>query len=676
MKIEQHMYMNFRKSIFLIGTLLVFAILNSCGSMNPGKAGMTAYNIGEYDDAAVQFQKAYRKEKDQNKKTEYEFYMADALLRIGRYSQSEIRFRNLVRKNYPSKDVLITYADVLRTNGKYEEAIKIYTQYLDSVPGDQRALNGIESCKVTPQWESTPTRFKVSVEQPINSRYADFGPSYAGSLGNKIIFTSTRDDATGKRKSAITGQRFADLYVTNFDVQKQRWDKPVRIDDQSVVNTNEEEGAPSVTSNGATLYFTRSAYSKTEPSAPQIYTARFSQGIWSEPTLLKVVPDTIMAAHPSISYDGFSLFFVSDMEGGYGGKDIWRVDQQDGEWSQPVNLGPQVNTPGNEMFPFIRDNGDLYFSSDYHVGMGGLDIFKATPSRDEKDLLVWTVENMKAPINSRGDDFGIAFIPSRDEGMLTSNRPGSRGDDIYSFALPPKIYRAEGEIVDANTGNRISNAYIRIIGTDGTMLKVRSEDGKFQYKLNPNTEYIVAAFKDGFLNAKTLINTEGYDDSKDFKIELNLTPTDAPINVENISYEFGRWDLTPGSLASLDSLVDLLNQNPTIVIELMSHTDFIGSTAFNSDLSQKRAQSAVDYLIQKGVNPRRVVAKGYGETWPKVVTKAIAEKHSFLKQGDELTEDFINKLAGDEQKEIAKALCRRTEFRVLRNDFREAYSDK
>src|SRR5690606_2193798 len=140
---------------------------------------------------------------------------------------------------------------------------------------------------------------------------------------------------------------------------------------------------------------------------------------------------------------------------GHGGKDIWRVDQQDGEWSQPVNLGPQINTPGNEMFPFIRDNGDLYFSSDYHVGMGGLDIFKATPSRDEKDLLVWTVENMKAPINSRGDDFGIAFIPSRDEGMLTSNRPGSRGDDIYSFALPPKIYRAEGEIVDANTGNRI-----------------------------------------------------------------------------------------------------------------------------------------------------------------------------------------------------------------------------
>jgi peptidoglycan-associated lipoprotein len=358
------------------------------------------------------------------------------------------------------------------------------------------------------------------------------------------------------------------------------------------------------------------------------------------------------------------------MDGGYGGTDIWKVEMLKGDWGVPDNVGPEINTPGNEMFPSVRDNGELYFSSDFHTGMGGLDIFKAVYNEATK---TWKVENMQVPINSAGDDFGIAFIPKRDQGMFTSNRKGSMGDDLYSFVLPPLIYRVEGQIVNSQNDLRENNAFVRVIGTDGTNLRILSNDGKFQFRLQPETEYIVAAFKDGFLNAKKNINTFNLEESKLFEVNLSITPTDAPINVDNINYEFGKHDLLPSSIVALDSLVELLKQNPTIVVEIMSHTDHVGSLEFNSALSQRRAQSVVDHLITKGINPRRLVAKGYGETWPKKVTESLANKHNFLRRGDELTEQFINRLATEEQKEIAKSINRRTEFRVLRNDFREAY---
>jgi peptidoglycan-associated lipoprotein len=219
----------------------------------------------------------------------------------------------------------------------------------------------------------------------------------------------------------------------------------------------------------------------------------------------------------------------------------------------------------------------------------------------------------------------------------------------------------------------MKDAYLRVIGTDGTSLKVRSEDGKFQFRMASETEYIFAAFKEGFLNSKKNISTVGLDDSKNFDITLKLTPTDAPVNIDNINYEFGKFDLLPSSVKALDSLVTVLELNPTIVVEIMSHTDFVGSDQFNSELSQKRAQSVVNYLISKGINPARLVAKGYGETWPKKITRKIAKQYDFLKAGDVLSENFINKLSTDEQKEIAKSLDRRTEFRVLRNDFVETY---
>lgn len=655
--------------------LLLLLIFSGCSTARVSRSAARSYEIGEYSAAIDKYLKASRGEKDPAKILEYNYKLANAYWYLDDYKRAELRLKNLIKKEYPDSSLILKYANCLRYKGQYDEAIALYNQFLDSVPNNQEALNGIESCKLTPEWEEKPTRFIVDREKALCSRDADFSPVFVGGLENNLIFTSTRDGAVGKRKSGITGQRNTDLFKSNFDIQKQRWEKPSPIEEDNLVDTEFEEGAASMTKDGSKMYFTRCKFEKKGANGAAIYTAVRSKDAWSDANPLSLVADSLIAAHPSISIDEQTLYFVSDMPGGQGGKDIWKVEKLSDGWGEPENLGPEINTPGDEMFPFIRDNGELYFSSDYRIGMGGLDIFKATYEKEEGETEShWKVENMQSPINSPGDDFSISFIPGKDKGMFASNRSGSLGDDLYSFVLPPKIFRTEGDIVDSETDSRVKNAYIRVIGTDGTMLKVRSEDGKFQFRMAPETDYIFAAFKDGYLNAKKIISTNNLPDSKTFEISLNLTPTDAPINVDNINYEFGKYDLLPSSIHALDSLVELLNINPTVVVEIMSHTDFVGSVQYNSELSQKRAQSVVNYLVQKGINPKRLVAKGYGETWPKTVTRKIAKEYDFLKRGDELTEDFINKLETPEQQEIARSIDRRTEFRVLRNDFRETYN--
>lgn len=658
------------KAIRYICFLFLIVFLAGCSASRFARNGRKAYEIGEYSDAIDYFMKAYRKEKNPANRTEYDYYMANSYWYLDDYDRASMRIRNLLRREYPDSSLTLKMAHALRYDKKFDEAIEYYEQYLDSFPNNKEALNGIESCNKTPQWLENPTRHEVNREPMLNSRQADFSPWFAGGLDNSIVFTSSRDAAQGRQNSAITSEKNTDLFRSNFDVQKQRWERPKLLEEEMYINTGAEEGAASFTSDGTTMYFTRCDFDKKGAKGASIFMATRSKDAWSDAENIGILPDSLVAAHPSVSHDGLTLYFVSDIEGGYGGKDIWKVEKMSDTWSEPENLGPQINTPGDEMFPFARDNGELYFSSDYHVGMGGLDIFKATYNEETQK---WLVKNMQAPINSTGDDFSITFIPGRDQGMLASNRKGAIGDDLFSFILPPKIFRAEGEIVNSETDIRVEDAYMRIIGTDGTMLKVRSQDGKFQYRLNPESEYILAAFKEGYLNAKKIISTKNLPDSKVFTVNLNLTPTDVPVRVANINYEFGKAELMPEAKNALDSLVNLLNINPTIVIEIMSHTDYVGSVIFNSDLSQQRAQGVVNYLIQRGINPKRLVAKGYGETWPKTVTRKIAKQYEFFSQGDELTEAFILKLETQEQQEIAKAINRRTEFRVLSNDFRETY---
>ncbi len=644
-------------------------LLTSCGASNLSRIAYTSKEIGEYYKAIDRYRKANKKEKDRDKRTAYAFAIGECYRNIGDYEMSAIYYRNAIRRNYPDTVVYLHYAEALRATQKYEEAIDNYNIYLRKYPGDDKAMKGLASILQTQRWVAQPTRHIVNPEKDLNSRDRDFSPAYVGNSETELMFTSTRKGGTGKRKSMITGQTFADLWKTEFNLQKQKWETPQLADQYSIVNTNAEEGVMTFGGTGGQMLFTRCNYDKTKNMGAQIYSTSQVRGSWAEPSKLEIMPDSLLAAHPSLSPDGSVLYFVSDKPGGYGGKDIWKAEKSGGAFQNPENLGPAINTPGNEMFPYARDNGELYFSSDYHIGMGGLDIFKAVKNDKEE----WVVENMGYPVNSTGDDFGIAYLPGKDQGLFTSNRKGSKSDDIYSFVVPPIIYQASGEIFNKETGNKLEGATIRIIGTDGTNLRMSAQNGKFQVKLNPGTDYVFAAFKSGFLNDKIQATTIGLTDSKDFRFKLQLTPTGAPVKLDNINYAFGSFELQPESIVALDTLVNLLTLNPTITIELMAHTDHIGGDSFNFDLSQKRAQSVVNYLITKGINPKRLTAKGYGETWPKTVTREIAARYDFLKRGDELTEKFIEGLATEEQKEAAKALNRRTEFRVLSTDFIESF---
>ncbi len=647
---------------------LLIVLLSGCGAAKYGRDAMLSHDIGEYYRAIEKYRKASKKEKDREKRKQYAYNIAECYRYIGDYERAELYYKNAIRRGYDEDIALLHHADMLRATQQYEEAIETYRIYLDSVPGAERALAGLESIRKTQEWVANPTRHIINPIKELNSNASDYSPVFVSGRDNEIIFTSTRKAATGKRESNITGQNYADIFRATFGVQRQKWEEPKLLDENLIVDTEDEEGATTLSSTGEQMIFTRCRYDKTQALGAELYESSQSRGSWSDPIRVEVVGDSIIAAHPALNEDETVLYFVSDMPGGYGGKDIWRANKEGASYAKAVNLGPAINTPGDEMFPFVRDNGELYFSSNYHIGMGGFDIFVATEDEEGN----WTIKNMGSPINSPSDDFGISYVVGENKGMFSSNRKGSRGDDIYSFMVPPKVYAVEGEVFNKETGNKIDGATIRIIGTDGTNLKMRTKDGKFKLKLKPETEYIFAAFKDGFLRDKAAANTIGLADSKDFRFELYLTPTDAPIKVENISYEFGSWELLPESKVSLDTLVQILVFNPTITIELMAHTDYVGSDQFNFDLSQKRAQSVVDYLIEKGINPQRLVAKGYGETWPKKVTRKMAKKYDFLKRNDVLTEEFILKLP-EAQQEIARAINRRTEFRVLSTDFIERF---
>ena len=652
-----------------IAVILLFAfVLGACSSAKYGRDALLSKDIGEYYKAIEQYKKARKKEKSREKRLEYAINLAECYRTIGLYDYAAQNYKFAIRLGYPDNEALLHYADMLRITQDYEEATETYRTYLDSVPGDERALAGLEAMRLTQEWVANPTRHIINPIKEINSKESDFAPVFVGGRDNEIIFTSSRKAATGNKESMITGQKYTDLFRATFGVQRQKWQPPTLLDESMMINTGEEEGASTLSSSGEEMIFTRCLYNKTQPMGSQLFSTSQSRSSWSDPIKLQIVGDSIVAAHPALSSDGSVLYFVSDMKGGQGGKDIWMVDVNGGAFGKPVNMGSVINTAGDEMFPFARDNGELYFASNGHIGIGGFDLFVARKNDDG----VWTVENMGSPMNSPSDDFGIAFVSGENKGMFSSNRKGSRGDDIYSFLVPPKVYQVEAEIFDKETNSHLEGATVRVIATDGTNLKVRAKNGLFKMKLKQGNEYVFAAFKDGYLRDKAAVTTVDLPDSKDFRFNMYLTPTDAPIKIDNINYEFGSWELLESSKHALDTLVQILTLNPTITIELMAHTDFVGSDQFNFDLSQKRAQSVVDYLIEKGINSQRLVAKGYGETWPKTVTRELAKRYGFLKRNDELTEEFIGKLA-PEQQEIAKAINRRTEFRVLSTDFIERF---
>ncbi len=652
------------KNTAIIFLLLMLIITPSCGVKNLIRKADNRKELGEYFAASNIYRRAYRAVpgKDKTLRSEVAFKMGYTFYLVDNVRRAEASFANAIRYKYSDDIVYLYYADVLRENGKYTEALKNYRLYAEAHPDDARVKNGIKSCEEIKEWQKNPSRYQVKKAAELNSKRAEFSPAFASKEGDVLYFNSSREnpDVAGKA-SPVTGLRNNDLFIAKQNAVG-KWETPVPVEDE--LNTIYDEGAVAFSPDGRTMYFTRC---RTLGANAELFKSNRAGAKWSAVQKVEVFKDTtIMVAHPAISPDGKYLYFVSDMEGGFGGKDIWRIQMENDKFTLLENLGADINTSGDEMFPYIRENGDLYFASNGLPGFGGLDIFKAT----EIGEMQWNVENLKEPINSQGNDFGITFAGEEERGFFSSNRKETKGyDKLWSFEIKKIEYILLGKVTDTKN-EPLSDATIRIVGDDGTNAKIRPQkDGSYKYELKEGVQYVMLATDRGFLNVKQESSTVGLKDSKNFPIDFKLVSVSKPVQVNNIFYEFGKWTLTPESEAGIKDLAKLLTDNPNITMEIGAHTDMVGTLEANMELSKKRAEEIVKYLLREGIEPDRLTAVGYGETIPVVVTKELAQQYKFMKEGDVLDEEYILTKSPQEQ-EIINQINRRTEFKVLKTTYK------
>ena len=627
---------------------------------------LTYFNSGEYTKCQELLVKYFPKIKDKPTKGQAAFYIGECSRNLSDARNAERWYRKAVQAKYSNPLATLYLADALKMKGNYEDASIQYSNYHDLVPEDPRGEQGIKDCETSIKWINNPTRYVVWNARWLNDKESDYAPCF-GTDSTEIYFTSAREASIGSVKNANSGTNYTDIFYSVKD-KKGKWSVPVPVD--GAVNTPFDEGSPFITSDGNTMFFTSCKNIKGQSLGCRIFFSQLEEGKWGNPEEVVLFRDSsISVGHPCLSPDGKTLYFSSDNPAGLGGRDIWKSKREGkNSWSTPENLGAQVNTKGNEVFPFASDDGSFYFSSDGRGGMGGLDIFRQF-TKDGKNQVV----NMKYPINSSADDYGIHFFKTYKRGFFSSNREGSRSDDIWGFFLPPIQVSIEGIVKNEENMIAIEGAKVSMTSTNGTQLEGKSNGaGKFNFQLSENNDYMFITEKAGYLKGVGKETTRGLTDNTTLHIEILMTPLLNVIELENIEYDFNKATLREESKVSLDLLVDILNVNNTITIELRANTDFRGSDEANMELSQARAQSVVDYLILKGISPDRLQSKGMGESNPIKVSKKNAEKYPFLKEGDVLDEAFINKLENNQDKEICHQLNRRTEFVVLRTDYKES----
>jgi peptidoglycan-associated lipoprotein len=626
---------------------------------------LTYYNSGEYTKCQELLVKYFPKIKDKPTKGQAAFYLGECCRNMSDARNAEKWYRKAVQAKYSNPLATLYLADAMKMKGNYEDASAQYSNYHDLVPDDPRGEQGIKDCETALKWMAKPTRYVVWNARWLNDKESDFAPSF-GTDSTEIYFTSAREASTGSEKNANSGTNYTDIFCSTKD-KKGKWSVPVPV--EGALNTPFDEGSPFVTPDGNTMYYTSCKNIKGKSLGCRIYVSNLEDGKWGNPEEVVLFRDSsISVGHPCLSPDGRTLYFASDNPAGMGGRDIWKSTcEGKNSWSEPVNMGGSVNSKGNEVFPFAAEDGSFYFSSDGRGGMGGLDIFRMYT----KDGSTKT-ENLMYPLNSPADDYGIRFFKTYKRGYFSSNREGSRSDDIWGFYLPPIQVSITGTVKNEETMVAIDGAKVTLTSTDGTQLDAKTNGaGKFNFQLAENNDYMFITEKPGYLKGIGKETTRGLTDNTALKIEILMTPLVNVIELENIEYDFNKATLREESKVSLDLLVDILNVNNTITIELRANTDFRGSDEANMELSQARAQAVVDYLIVKGIAADRLQSKGMGESNPIKVSRKTADKYPFLKEGDVLNEAFINRLENNQDKEICHQLNRRTEFVVLRTDYKE-----
>lgn len=618
---------------------------------------------GEYFEAAEKYRKVYRKTspKKRDLRGEVAFRMGESYRLINNPIRANAAYANAVRYNANYNTLHLQYARTLHKAAKYKEAAIQYEEFLKLFPDNAFALNGLEGTKLAAEWKASPTPYEIKRMSLFEtSKGGEFSPALLPPNYEHLYFTANHKDATGDTISKITGTKNNDIYMSRLD-ENGAWMKPEKI--KSPINTSFDEGVVSFSKEGTTMYYTYSRQDTINNTFPEIFVSERSGGSWAAGSKLDIYRDTTrIYAHPSLSPSGKWLYFVSDMKGGYGGKDIWRARMAGGNVDYIENLGPQINTAGDDMFPSVRSDSVFYFSSDGHPGMGGLDIFRAVYNEQRKE---WTVENLKSPINSEADDFGITFEGNKEAGFFSSNRDDARGlDHIYSFIYPIFKAKVEGYIVDTDD-EFIHDAMIRIVGNDGTINKIPGkENGTYSVDVQRGVEYVLLGSAKDHLNTKMTLKTADIKRDSTYLVDFILTPINKPVVLENIFFDFDKSDLKPEAKKDLNGLIELLVLNPNVSIELSSHTDRKGSDEYNDKLSQRRADAVVEYLIKGGIAKARLTSVGYGKQKPKTITRSVVKKYDFLHEGEILNEAFIESLT-PEQQNIADQINRRTEFKVV-----------
>ncbi len=656
------------KTIVTFVVTIVFSV-NVMAQKNFSVDADVAFQNKQYFNAIELYKKAYTKAKKKEDKAVIIFTIAECYRLTGDNKQSEAWYVKAIKANYTDPLAKLYLADAKKAQEKYSEALIEFTNYQTDAPSDPRGENGIKSCELATKWKERPSRYKVENMTLINTKDPDFCPSYADKKHNKLFFTSMRPGVTGGVMDGSLGEFYSDIFETQQD-KNGKWSTPVPL--PPPVNTDENEGLSSMTRKGDLLVFTRCVAENNKNSLNQLWFSVKKGNVWGEPEKFWFCTDSNKFASPSISFGGATLLFSSDMAGGQGENDIWTssFDKKEKKWSAPVNLGAEINTAGNDVFPYLHDDGTLYFSSNGHLGMGGLDIFRG----EKKGKGEWAnVTNLKYPVNSAGDDFGIIFEGAKERGYFSSNREGTKGsDDIWSFVLPPLLFSITGTISDCKNKDAIQGVVVKLLGSDGSSVETKTdEDGKYKFAengavrfVNPNTSYVITTqvgneivskkAPSGFVNssAKAKVTTVGVEDAKTFKgINFCFVPIEKEIRFPDVEYDLGQSTLRPASLDSLNFLYQTLTDNPTFTIELSAHTDSRGGDPDNLKLSNERAKSCFDYLVSKGIPAERMAPKGYGE------------KRLLVTDGE------INKMGTTEEKEAGHQKNRRTVFSVLRKDY-------
>lgn len=682
----------------LLGLLVAILLLPGCSVQKKIKRADRKFAIGEYYTAGDIYKQCYRRlstKKDRELKG-YVAYRQGECYRLINNQRATNAYNNALRCKYQLKDstVYLHYAQALQYQGKYKDAIKNYELYLEKHPDNYVAQAGKYACGKIDEWKKQGSRYKTSEAKEFNQkRTSNFAPMFIGSNTDALMFTSNRQEKQKggtkklKRPSNVTGQQLFQLYQTRknaagewedivlaeglYGEQGGEGDQQNDSTEEKGGKTNAEMGVCSFSRDGRMMLFTYSKPINGKDLGAKIYSSERASGEWSEAQEVKLFADSsITVGHPALNNTGDTLYFVSDAPGGVGGKDIWFAELEGDEWINPQPLGAGINTTADEMYPYVHEDGTLYFSSNGQPGYGGLDIFKATRDTTYKDSVVWVIFNMGAPFNGIGDDFGITFAGNTQNGFFSSNKGDKKGfDKIYQFWLPEMEFIAEGTVRDEQ-GEPIADAKLRIVGSDGTNSRVNARrDGTYKIKLNKEVKYVMLATARGYLNAKEQWDTKGLKDSKTYTLDFALSPISRPVKMENIFYEFGRWELTQASEKEMDALIKLLNDNPNITIELSAHTDMKGNEEFNQELSQKRAQACCDYLIKKGIEKERLTPVGYGKSKPVIADKALNKQYPFIPVDQALDEEFILKLKSDQQ-EICNQINRRTEFKVVKTTYK------